>query len=78
MSDDNLFKITFFSILIFMVITFASNIKHPSGPPPIPLMLPAPEETAVEAPAFIKRIKRLISEDKLSDKEALFYEPVKE
>ncbi len=74
MRKDSYFKIAFFFTILLMIIIFFSNIKIQK---PTSYRTEAGERILFER-IDKERIERLIEEDKLSNKEAMFYEVIEE
>ena len=76
MNQDNLFKFSFFFMLLLMTGIFSSNIEKSS-----PQLSQRKEQGNVINEirrVDIERLKKLINEGKLSDKEALFYKAIEQ
>jgi hypothetical protein len=85
MKKDRFFIFSFFFTFLSMLVIFSSNIerttskKSPNIERIVPQRLPDKKEPVIIFERVnINRIKKLIDEEKLSDKEALFYKKIEE
>ena len=70
MNKDNFFKFAFAATLIIMVLVFSSAEK---GPVSVAPLSEKDTERLIYDRVDIDKIRKLIGEDKLSDREAMYY-----
>jgi hypothetical protein len=74
MKKDNFFKFAFLFSFFLMAAVFFSNVEPPRGG----AVFRKEEERLIFEKINVIKIEKLIEEDKLSDKEALYYNILEE
>ena len=75
MKKDSYFKAAFFTTIIVMIVVFSSNVERAVIQPPAVKEEPGKR---IYEKIDTSRIEELIGQDRLSDKEAMYYRIIEE